>query len=191
MRVVAGALRGRRLKTAPGLITRPTSERARAGLFDSLGARVVGTAVLDLYAGSGALGIEALSRAATTATFIERDRRALRALRANLADLDLEEASDVRARDVGGGVRDLCKESRRFDLIFADPPYGMDGADGFVGATALHELVEPSGLLIVEHDRREPEPRSHGPLRPCGTRCYGGTRFDWYEMAESGRRASQ
>ena len=186
MRVIAGALRGRRLETASGPATRPTSERARAGLFDSLGERVIGSFVLDLYAGSGALGIEALSREATAATFVERDRRALRALRGNLAALDLEDASDVRARDVGGGVRDLCGESRRFDLIFADPPYGIGNADALLAATELHDLIEAAGLLIVERDRREPEPRQHGPLRPRDTRCYGETRFDWYEIADPG-----
>ena len=125
MRVVAGEFKGRRLQAPRGRRTRPTADRVREALFSMLG-DVSGARVLDLYAGSGALGIEALSRGAESAVFVERDQQALAAMRRNLEAVGAE--ADVRRQDVS---RFLARTEGTFDLVFCDPPY--DGASRLAG----------------------------------------------------------
>jgi 16S rRNA (guanine966-N2)-methyltransferase len=152
MRVIGGADRGRRLAAPRGLRTRPTAERVREALFDILGPTVAGTRCLDLFAGTGAVGIEALSRGAARAVFVEKDRQALRALRTNLATLG---ASRERARLVAGDALTvlplLSRSEGPFDLVFLDPPY--DGALGPRALVALAEtaLLRPGARVVVQH----------------------------------------
>jgi 16S rRNA (guanine966-N2)-methyltransferase len=122
VRVIAGSVKGRRLVPAPEGV-RPVSDRVREGLFSSLADRVEGAHVLDLYAGTGALGIEALSRGAADAVFVERDRRAVAAIRQNLARTALEDRARVLH---GDAVRSLEGSDGSYDLVFADPPYESD-----------------------------------------------------------------
>jgi 16S rRNA (guanine966-N2)-methyltransferase len=119
MRIIAGSAKGVRLAPVPSG-TRPISDRAREGVFSSLGARVPGAAVLDLYAGTGAAGMEALSRGADRATFVDRSRQAIRAIRDNLQRTRLEPGATVVEHDV---ARFLSTSPEAFDLIFLDPPY--------------------------------------------------------------------
>jgi len=185
MRVVAGRLRGRRLRIDAGRETRPTSERARAGVFDWLGSQVLEARVLDLFAGCGTLGIEALSRGASSAVFVERAGAALAALRSNLEALDLEACTEVVARDVrrflGGGAA----EHGRFDLILADPPYGA-AEPSLVVSPRLTELLVEGGVLVAERSTRDPEPEPAG-LSLRGTKTYGETAFDWFDREEAAR----
>jgi len=187
MRVVAGELRGRRIVAAAGRETRPTSERARAGLFDWLGARVEGARVLDLFAGTGALGIEALSRGARDAVFVERSRGALRALRSNLAELGLAERCEVVERDLARGLGGRVAERGAFDLVFADPPYGGGWLARLLGCETLPAMLNPEAVLIAERSTRAPAEPETGSLRLRGTKSYGETAFDWYDKAEGGR----
>ncbi|MFN3945608.1 MAG: 16S rRNA (guanine(966)-N(2))-methyltransferase RsmD [Allosphingosinicella sp.] len=147
MRIIAGRWRGRPLAAPPGAATRPTSDRAREGLFSMLQSRLGGfeeLAVLDLFAGTGALGLEALSRGAASCTFIEQDRAAIDALRRNVASLGAEAQAEIRPQDataLAGG---------RYDLVFLDPPYGSG-----LGRKALERLVAsgalaPGALVSVE-----------------------------------------
>jgi 16S rRNA (guanine(966)-N(2))-methyltransferase RsmD len=163
-----------------GSRTRPTTDRARAGLFDALGPRVIGARVLDLFAGTGALGIEALSRGARHCTFVERDRRACAVLRENFAQLELTSVSEVLSMPVGSAVRQLVGAGERFDLILADPPYGDPSVQKLLSPDALPQLLEPDGLLVVERDQRDLGPEDSGPLVVAGSRSYGETRFDRY-----------
>lgn len=152
MRVVAGSLRGRAIKAPEGDATRPTTDRAREALFNalnSLGA-IDGANVLDLYAGSGALGIEALSRGASRCTFVERDRRALDAIRANISHLDITDRSKVLAGDVPTLVAGL----RHFDLVLADPPYGFDDWGRLLDLIA--PCLAPDALVVAESGRELP-----------------------------------
>jgi 16S rRNA (guanine966-N2)-methyltransferase len=181
MRVIAGSLRGRRLHTAPKLATRPTSERARAGLFDWIGARIGGAAVLDLFAGSGSVGIEALSRGAERVTFVESARAACAALRRNVSDLELVDAVRLLPYDVRRGVRTLLKEGARFDFVFADPPYGQDAAPWM---EPIEKLLTPEGDLVIERSARDPESSPAPGLVLRGSRAWGETRFDWYQGGE-------
>ncbi|HEU4659012.1 MAG TPA: 16S rRNA (guanine(966)-N(2))-methyltransferase RsmD [Capillimicrobium sp.] len=151
MRVIAGAYGGRRLVAPPGRDTRPTSDRVREALFSILGP-LDGERVLDLFAGSGALGIEALSRGAAEATFVERAPAALRALRGNLEALGA--SARVVARDARVFIRDAKAAGDTYDLVFLDPPY-RDAA-GLGPVLDLAPLLASGGRAVSESDRRAP-----------------------------------
>ena len=176
MRIVAGAARGRRLVVPPGDAVRPTADRVREALFSSLGARVVGASVLDAFAGSGALGLEARSRGAAHVTSVEQDRRALDALRRNVAAVDLD-AVEVVAGDVLRLVRDRRLPGAPYDLVLLDPPYAL--AEGPL-ATLLGDLVTslaPGAEVVVERATSAPAPSWPEALRPTDVRRYGSTRL--------------
>jgi 16S rRNA (guanine966-N2)-methyltransferase len=156
MRVIAGDLGGRRIQAPSGRVTRPTSDRVREALFamlDDLG----GANVLDLFAGSGGLGIEALSRGAASAVFVERDALALRALRANLASLGLAAPkARVRRSDALVALRSAWRREETYDLIFIDPPYAQARDWGTGLSVVLAPLLATAARVIVESDRRAP-----------------------------------
>ncbi len=154
MRVIAGAYRGRRLRAPRGRATRPTSARVREALFSALGELRDGI-VLDLFAGTGALAIEALSRGAASAVLVERDPRALDALRANLAELGIDsERALVRREDALRALRTARERAETYDLVFIDPPYDDASALEHELATALPPLLAPGARVVVESDRR-------------------------------------
>jgi 16S rRNA (guanine966-N2)-methyltransferase len=156
VRVIAGEHRGRRLVAPPGRDTRPTSDRVREALFSILGP-LDGARVLDLYAGSGALAIEALSRGARSAVLVERDRRAVAALRANLDALGVAEPE---AQVVAAPARAALKNARAagdtYDLVFVDPPYRSAPELGQELSEALGPLLAAGGRVVSESDRRAP-----------------------------------
>lgn len=175
MRVIAGSLRGRRLSAPRGQeCTRPTSDRVREATFAMLG-QLGGESVLDLFAGTGALGIEALSRGAERALFVERDRAALRALRANLSTLGLVAPSaEVRAGEALAALRAARRRGETYDLVFVDPPYGKARElEGPLSAT-LPAVLEPAARVVVESDRRSPLVLA-GALQARREKCYGDT----------------
>jgi len=149
MRVVAGEFRGRRIIAPAGTSTRPTTDKVREATFNALGSRdlVVGAQVADLFAGSGAIGIEALSRGALHCTFVERDRDALRALRTNLDALGVTD----RSRIVTGDVLAVAAAVDA-DLLFADPPYDFDAWARLLGAVRAPFVVAESGAELVSPD---------------------------------------
>jgi 16S rRNA (guanine966-N2)-methyltransferase len=154
MRVVAGRYGGRRLVAPPGTATRPTSDRVREALFSVLGAAVQGARVLDLYAGSGALGIEALSRGAASAVFVDRSPRAVAAIRANLEALHIE--AEVRRMEARAALRTAPAHADAYDLVFLDPPYRRAGELGRELSEALPAVLAPGARVVSESDRREP-----------------------------------
>jgi 16S rRNA (guanine966-N2)-methyltransferase len=172
MRVIAGRFGGRRLKAPRGRATRPTSDRVREALFSMLG-DITDAVVLDLFAGTGALGIEALSRGASRAVFVERDAAALAALRSNLASLGLgEEEAHVHAGEALAALRTARMGGETYDLVFVDPPYGRARELGEAVAVELPGLLEPGGRVVVESSRRSPVVLS---LEVAGQRSYGDT----------------
>jgi 16S rRNA (guanine966-N2)-methyltransferase len=168
VRVVAGDFRGRRLAAPRGTRTRPTADRVREALFSMLG-DVSGARVLDLYAGSGALGIEALSRGAASAVFVERDPRAVAAIERNLESLGLQQ--EVVRQDA---VRFLARAEGMFDLVFCDPPY--DSASRLAGplAEGLPALTSEHARIVTESDKRNP---LELPFPLVTERTYGDTRI--------------
>ncbi len=154
MRVIAGRYGGRRLQAPAGTATRPTSDRVREALFSILGARVADARVLDLFAGSGALGLESLSRGAAAVTFVESAPVALRTLRANVAALGAD-AEIVRA-DALKWLRAASAGARQYDLVFLDPPYRQAEALGAGLSDLLPAVLGPGALVVAESDRRTP-----------------------------------
>jgi 16S rRNA (guanine966-N2)-methyltransferase len=154
MRVVAGMYGGRRLVAPPGSATRPTSDRVREALFSVLGATVQGARVLDLYAGSGALGIEALSRGAAGAVFVDRSPKAVAAIRTNLEALGIE--APVRRMDARAALRPPPDLADPYDLVFLDPPYRRAAELGRELSEALPAVLAPGARVVSESDRREP-----------------------------------
>jgi len=172
VRVVAGSRRGHRIAAPKGVVTRPTSDRVREAAFSIVGP-VDGAAVLDLFAGSGAMGIEALSRGAASCVFVERDRGAARVIQANLEKLRLTGATVV-ARDAASALRDERDRGRRFDLVLVDPPYEEWDAHVATLATLLTDVLSDAALVVVEtSDRVEPDL----PLDLVTTRRYGSARI--------------
>jgi len=154
MRIVAGRWGGRRLTSPKGSGTRPTSDRVREALFSILGDFVQDARVLDLFAGSGALGLEALSRGAATATFVDSAAPAVAAVRTNLQALEGE--ADVRRADALRFLRAATGQTRHYDLVLLDPPYRLAERLGRELSEALPAVLAPAGLVVSESDRRAP-----------------------------------
>jgi 16S rRNA (guanine966-N2)-methyltransferase len=152
--VVAGVYGGRRLVAPPGDATRPTSDRVREALFSVLGRSIDGARVLDLFAGSGALGIEALSRGAAAAVFVDRAPAAIKAIRTNLDALGIE--ADVRRLEARAALRAASARAEAYDLVFLDPPYRHAAALGLELSEALPAVLAPGARVVSESDRREP-----------------------------------
>jgi 16S rRNA (guanine966-N2)-methyltransferase len=155
VRVVAGRLRGRRLSGPRGSLARPTSDRVREALFSILG-DVTGARVLDLFAGSGALGVEALSRGATRATFVDSEPGAVGTVRRNLVALELEDATELHRLDARAFLRNASAAGRDYDLVFVDPPYRRAAALAEALSQALPPVLAPGARVVVESDRRDP-----------------------------------
>jgi 16S rRNA (guanine966-N2)-methyltransferase len=156
VRVVAGRLGGRRLRAPRGRDTRPTSDRVREALFAILGP-LEGLRVLDLFAGSGALAIEALSRGAVSATLVERDARAVAVIRANLASLQLgSDQALVVHGPARAAIRDASARGDAYDLVLLDPPYRDAPALGRELSQALPAVLAPGARVVAESDRRAP-----------------------------------
>jgi 16S rRNA (guanine(966)-N(2))-methyltransferase RsmD len=175
MRVIAGEFRSRRLKSIPGAATRPTTDRLRETLFDILGPRIAGATFLDAYAGTGAVGMEALSRGAVHAFFLERSRAALEAIRQNVASLGIE----ARATVVAGPVLvTLPKYSA--DIVFLDPPYDLERE-----YAAVLEVLggDPPAIVVVQHSVRHALADVHGALRRTRMVKQGDNALSFYGAA--------
>lgn len=172
MRIVAGSRKGHRIAAPKGAVTRPTGDRVREAVFSIVGA-VDGASVLDLFAGSGAMGLEALSRGAASCVFVERERAAAAVIQANLEKLRLTGAV-VANRDVAAVLRDDRGRGRRYDLVLIDPPYEEWERHAAGLAEHVPALLEDDALVVVETaERTEPEL----PLALVTTRRYGSARI--------------
>lgn len=180
LRIVAGELGGRRISAPGGRRTRPTPERVREAWFSALHGRVVGARVLDLFAGSGALGLEALSRGAASATFVERSRRAASVLAENVRELGVEDRSEIRVEDVFTFLEDVGEG--RWELALADPPYAGEAAADLL---RRWDRAPFSGWLCVEHasDRVGALDRVR---RASWRREYGDTGLSFYGREDDG-----
>jgi len=183
MRVTGGELRGRRFKGPGRLPVRPSEDRVREAVFSILGDRVAGSTALDLFAGVGSYGIEALSRGAARAVFVESNRKIAAILHANLEHLGLATRSRVVVQDVFRALKSLGKEPARFDLVFADPPYDRDLANSVLtwlsGSVILTREVE----VIVEHGPGEVIASRYGSLAARFEKKYGSTKVRGFTVS--------
>jgi 16S rRNA (guanine966-N2)-methyltransferase len=192
-RIIAGLAGGRRLATAPGRTTRPTSDRTREGLFatvEAIRGGLAGAAVLDLYAGSGAVGLEALSRGAADVLMVEADDRAARVIRENIAAIGLPGArlvTDRVARTLARGPDDGGAR----DLVFADPPYavGEDELERMLSALASHRWLAPGALVVIERSTRSGPPTWPPGYETDRSRSYGEATL-WYGLAAGAQPAA-
>jgi 16S rRNA (guanine966-N2)-methyltransferase len=176
MRIIAGERKGHKIWAPKGLETRPTSDRVRENVFNIVLPWVEGSRVLDLYAGSGAMGLEALSRGAQSVVFMEADPEAVQAIERNLDKLRLGGATVLR-RDASAGLAQEATAGRKYDLVLADPPYAM--TDYSTLARYLPRVLADDGLLVFETAART-EPELAG-LEVRTSRKYGGTRVTVFE----------
>jgi 16S rRNA (guanine(966)-N(2))-methyltransferase RsmD len=185
MRIIAGKYRGRKLKSPPSLQTRPTSDRLRETLFNILAPRIAGARFLDLCAGSGALGIEALSRGAARATFVDQSRRMCALIEANLDELGVDdEEREVVSSEASAFLRRRAKVGNKpgvFDIIFFDPPYATDyeAVLDYVGEHA-ERLLAKDGLVIVEHHKKKELKDKFGVLKRYRSLKQGDSCLSFY-----------
>lgn len=158
MRIISGASKGRKLVTPKSQSLRPTSDRVKESIFNILGREVEGKLVLDLFAGTGNLGIEALSRGAKKAVFVEKGRQALRLIRRNVIQIGLEGRVEIIPRDASRAIGILKWRGEIFDLIMMDPPYEKGLIKRTLTKLNSHPIYHVNSILIIEHDRREPLP---------------------------------
>ncbi len=194
MRIVAGTWRGRALLAPPGDATRPTADRVRQALFDMLlhapwggRAAIEGAQVLDVFAGTGALGLEALSRGAAFATFIEHDRAALAALRANIAALRAEGRTAVLAADALAVAARVAPGAMAGSLVFLDPPYGGELVPRALAQLTAGGWIAAGALIVAETARGEPAFRLEPPAERLAERAHGAARITIWRAATPGR----
>jgi 16S rRNA (guanine(966)-N(2))-methyltransferase RsmD len=180
MRLTGGVDKGHSLVSPRGIDIRPTSDRVRESLFSILGP-LDGEVVLDLFAGAGTLGLEALSRGASSAWFVDRNPRSLKALQESVARLGYDDRVHLLRRDAASAVAQLAQLEPRFDLVFLDPPYGSPDLEPTLRALGGSGLVTPDGRVVAEHDREDVlEPR-YGALVRTDSRRYGRTILSFYQ----------
>jgi 16S rRNA (guanine(966)-N(2))-methyltransferase RsmD len=180
VRVLAGALKGKRLVTPRGSTTRPTADQVRIALMDTLMPQLPDARLLDLFAGAGGVGLEALSRGAAHATFVERDARAVAALRANVETLGVAARVRVERLDVRAALERLARDGARFDVVFLDPPYDEDLVMPTLERLGASAVVAPGALVIAQHLTKKPPPEAIGRLRAYRTRRFGETTLTFF-----------
>jgi 16S rRNA (guanine(966)-N(2))-methyltransferase RsmD len=180
VRIIAGAYKGKRLVTPRGDITRPTADQVRIALMDTLMPWLPDARLLDLFAGAGGVGLEALSRGAAHVTFVERDARAVAALRDNVVALGVAEAARVMRDDVRRALAGLARAGERFGLVFLDPPYETDLTTATLTDLADGLLVADGGWVIAQHLTKRAPPDTAGSLRAFRTRRFGETTLTFF-----------
>jgi len=181
MRVIAGKYKSRKLVAPPGMETRPTSDRLRETLFNVVAPGLAGSVWLDLFAGSGAIGIEAISRGARMVHFVESSKRAARTIRDNLAGLEIEESFEIIEREVPVALRMLDSQAVSCDFCFLDPPYRkMGDYEQALGFLSQSRLLSPTSVVIAEHDKHFDPGDAFGALRRQRTLQQGDAVLSFY-----------
>ena len=188
MRIVAGKYGGRKVVAPKGRGVRPTLEKVREAIFDSLGPQFSDALVLDLFAGSGAMGFEALSRGATTVVFVDIEQRSADAVKENARLLGVApENFDLMVMPAQNAIRRLASRGMVFDVVFVDPPWESGFYDQVMLELSLSGIVRPDGVVVVEHARRYPVDAVFGPLNMVKDRTYGDTGVAYFRNSGSKR----
>jgi len=182
LRIISGSLKGRRIKARAGLAVRPTTDRVREALFNILAFRVKEARFLDLYAGTGAIGLEALSRGALEVVFVEKDRRSAALLQDNLQRLGVSERAIVRAGEALPTIVSLGREGRKFDLVFMDPPYDHPVVEQTLEALSRAAILEREGWVIAETSHRNPPVKLCSGFKVWRRERYGEALLSFYRM---------
>jgi 16S rRNA (guanine966-N2)-methyltransferase len=182
LRVISGEARGRRLKVPVDDSIRPTADRTKETLFQMIDREIQEARVLDLFAGTGNLGIEALSRGARQVLFVDKASGAVAIIKENLSLVDFHRRSEVWQEDVFSALIRLKRIGRQFDLVFSDPPYDRQLTERPLHLLAHGNLVEEAGLVVVEHHRKDRLPERAGTLRRSDERRFGDTVLTFYRQ---------
>ncbi|CAM3068215.1 16S rRNA (guanine(966)-N(2))-methyltransferase RsmD [Paenibacillus taichungensis] len=183
MRVVSGSAKGRPLKAVPGTGTRPTTDKVKEALFSMIGPYFEGGTALDLFAGSGGLGIEALSRGMDKAVFVDLESKSIEVIRANLKATKLEDQAAIYRNDASRALKALAKRSTKFDLVFLDPPYRMKNGDELMLTMHELDLLEPEATIVLEYESKYSYPEQFGPFEQTRKALYGETAVSIYYYA--------
>lgn len=182
MRVISGTCKGRPLKAVPGMTTRPTTDKVKESLFNIVGPYFEGGQVLDLFSGSGSLGLEALSRGMERGVFVDKDAKAIQIIKTNIASCKMDNQAEVHRSDVLRALKALGKRNKKFDLIFMDPPYKIANIiPTLIGEIQDAELLEENGLIICEHGEELTLPEQIGGFSRFRTEKYGITVVSFFE----------
>ena len=182
MRVIAGLCKGRKLHPPKGFPIRPTADHLRESLFNILVGQIEDACILDLFAGTGSLGIEALSRGARSCVFIDKTRQAVDLIRRNLAACRLTDRGMVLQKDILRGLEFLTPRGLEFDVVFADPPYERGYVKPVLESLNACDAILDDGAIVVEHSRSEVVPEQMTHLRQSSQRRYGKTLVSFYEF---------
>jgi 16S rRNA (guanine(966)-N(2))-methyltransferase RsmD len=175
MRIITGKARGLKLTTPKNMDVRPTSDRVKESLFSIIGTKIVGTHVLDLFAGTGNLGLEAWSRGAEKVVFVDESHASLQLVRSNITKAKAEDMTTVIKGNAVKVIADLAARGEKFDFIFCDPPYNKGLPAQIIQMVAKYDLVIPGGYLIVEHSQHESLPELPTKLEVIRCERYGET----------------
>ncbi|MCL6558668.1 MAG: 16S rRNA (guanine(966)-N(2))-methyltransferase RsmD [Firmicutes bacterium] len=191
LRVIAGTAKKRQLKVPKGLDVRPTSDRVKEALFNILGSFIPGCRFLDLFAGTGNVGIEALSRGAGSAVFVEINRRNIRIIKENLAATGLESKARLLNLDACDALSLLGREGQTFDIVFLDPPYLKNFEYDILAGIAGYSLLEPGGKVIIESSKKDRLPLEIEGLKVIRQERYGDTMLSFYNNEPAAREGNE
>ncbi len=181
MRVISGSCKGRPLKAVPGVGTRPTTDKVKESIFNIIGPFFEGGQVLDLYAGSGGLGIEALSRGINQVIFVDQSYKAIEIVQQNLKSCQFEERAEVYRNDAKRALKAVSKREMKFDVIFLDPPYAKQRLEDELVFISENELLSKQGVIVTEHDASVQLNQMIGSLTCYRQEKYGDTAISIYK----------
>lgn len=184
MRIIGGKYKGRKIKYPAFRAIRPTKDRIREAVFNMIAEKLPGARVLDLFAGSGAYGLESLSRGAKEAIFVDNDKRCMKVLRDNIMALGAERETEAIAEDAFKAINLLGKDKERFDLIFSDPPFNLGMAKKTLITVSQYDILNHFGILVIEHHKKESVPEREKTVSIFKQKTYKNILISLYKSNE-------
>ncbi|MEG0855046.1 MAG: 16S rRNA (guanine(966)-N(2))-methyltransferase RsmD [Terrisporobacter sp.] len=184
MRVISGKVRGLKLNAPKNDDVRPTTDRVKESLFNMINSYMIESDILDLFAGTGSLGIECLSRGASRCIFVDSSKESIGIVKSNIKKARMENESVVLNTDFKSAIKSLASRNAEFDVIFMDPPYYKNMFSDALSAVDNNNLLKEDGIILVEHDTKDKFPNSIGRLYKSKDKKYGGTTITFYKMEE-------
>ena len=184
LRVISGTAKGHKLKTLKGISTRPTSDRVKESLFNIISGMIPGAGVLDIYAGTGSIGIEALSRGSDFAVFVDISNECSRIIRENLVNTKLIDKASVITGDIFITLNKISKNNKKFDIIFLDPPYNKNLVEETLNCIIENDVLKRSSIVIAEHDIDDIVSDEIGVLKKVRSTNYGDTVMSFFMVVE-------